>query len=272
MSKNTTLHKIARNVRSDVIDVAMKNGAGHIAPSLSCIEILTALYYKVLNYDPKDPLWQKRDRLIFSKSHGCYGLYSILAERGMIPMEKWLQFYTDASELTGCSERRAEYGIEAGCGSLGHGLPIAVGSAFGAKLQNHSYHTFCLMGDGETQEGTTWEALQFAVKHKLNNLTIIIDYNRLQAIDFTYKILENNKNDLFNRLTGFDIQLEHCNGHDPDEISKLLLKMKQRNTGGPIAVIADTIKGCGLKCMENIAKFHFRLPTEKELLEGRTDG
>ncbi len=267
-----SLHETARHVRDEVIEVALKNGAGHIAPSLSCIEILTALYYKALNYDPQNPLWDQRDRLIFSKSHGCYGLYAILAERGLLPRKKWLQFYTDDSELTGCSERRAEYGIEAGCGSLGHGLPIAVGSAFGAKLQGDSYHTFCLMGDGETQEGTTWEALQFGVKHQLNNLTIIIDYNRLQAIDFTYNILENQENDLFKRLTGFDIKLEHCHGHDPEQLAELLLRMKQRKQGGPVAVIADTIKGYGLKCMENKAKFHFRLPTEEELREGRTDG
>jgi transketolase len=272
MLPKKTLHEIARHVRGEVLEVAVKNGAGHIAPSLSCIEILTALYYKALDYDPKNPLWDQRDRFIFSKSHGCYGLYCILAERGMLPVEKWKQFHTDASELTGCSERRAEFGIEAGCGSLGHGLPIAVGSAFGAKLQGHPYHTFCLMGDGETQEGTTWEALQFAVKHQLDNLTIIIDYNRLQAMDFTFNILEKEENDLFKRLTGFDVLLEHCNGHNPEQLADLLLRLKNRKQGGPVAIIADTIKGYGLKCMENKAKFHFRLPTHEELLEGRTDG
>lgn len=272
MSTKSSLQHIAHNIRNQVIEVAVANGAGHIAPSLSCIEILTALYYKVLQYDFSNTLWKERDRFIFSKSHGCYGLYAILADRGLIPKEMWRGFHTPASDLTGCSERRQEFGIEAGCGSLGHGLPLAVGVAFGAKLQQHSYHTFCLMGDGETQEGSTWEALQFAVKHKLTNLTIIIDHNQLQAMDFTCNILDTAKDDLFDKLKGFHIPLEHCNGHDPDALVTLLSSLRNSNLSGPVAVIAHTTKGYGLKCMENIPKFHFRVPNAEEMKEGRTDG
>ena len=272
MNSTTLLQDKARFIRDEVIAVAVSNGAGHIASSLSCIEILTALYYKVMCYDFSNPTWDDRDRMILSKSHGCYGLYALMADNGLIPKVLWNKFHSDDCDLTGCSERRIEYGIEAGCGSLGHGLPMAVGVAFGAMLQKKNYHTYCVMGDGETQEGTTWEAIQFAVKHQLSNLTIIIDYNNLQAMDFTVNVLDRDENDIKRRLEGFGLSLHECNGHDPEEIANLLLDLKDRKNGGPIAIIARTVKGYGLRCMENVAKFHFRVPNKEELLEGRTDG
>lgn len=266
-----TLKDVASRIRGEVIKVAVANHAGHIAPSLSCIEILTALYYKVMRFDFSDPYWPERDRLIFSKSHGCYGMYAILTEKGLIPSQKWHDFYTEASDLTGCSERRLEYGVEAGCGSLGHGLPMAVGSAFGAKLQGLDFHTFCVMGDGETQEGTTWEALQFAVKHELNNFTLIIDYNKLQAMDFMTNILDQTTEDIFRRLEGFGLTLHHCDGHDSEKLAELMEKLQRDNGQKPKVIIAHTQKGHGLKCMENIPKFHFRIPTPEEIEQGRTD-
>lgn len=155
------LCKKANQIRKDIVEVAIRNGAGHIAPSLSCVDILTALYYRIMNIS-RYPQWEERDRLIFSKAHGCYGLYAILADIGYIKREDWENFYK-GSFLSGCVERSLENGIEASCGSLGHGLPIAVGIAFGAKLQNKSYRVYCIVGDGEMQEGSNWEAVQFAV-------------------------------------------------------------------------------------------------------------
>jgi transketolase len=114
----------ANQIRSDVINVSVRNKAGHIAPSLSCVDILVALYYNVMNYKVDDLLWDERDRLVFSKAHGCYALYAILADKGIMPKREWENFYTQDSTLLGCMERRLEYGLEAGCGSLGHGLPI----------------------------------------------------------------------------------------------------------------------------------------------------
>ena len=163
--KRNFLRKKSNEIRDEVIQVSVRNKAGHIAPSLSCVDILVALYYDVMSYKPENPLWEDRDRLVFSKGHGCYALYAILADKGIMPQKEWKEFYAPLSSLSGCIERRPEYGIEASCGSLGHGLPISVGIAFGAKLQNKNYHTFCIVGDGELQEGSTWEALQFAVKH-----------------------------------------------------------------------------------------------------------
>jgi len=241
---NMDLQKKADQIRKDVIRVAVKNKAGHIAPSLSCVDILTALYYDVM---------KPEDHFILSKSHGCYGLYSILADKGLIPKEDWENF-----NLSGCSERMVDKNgkpiIEAGCGSLGHGLPIAVGITWGLKLQGKQGRVFCLMGDGETQEGSTWEAIQFAHHHELSNLTIIVDRNRLQAMDSVYNIMDHS----FLCLSHFCL----FNGHDFKDIKEGFALNKRHQ---PNCLSFNTIKGKGLKCAENIPAFHFRLPSDEEL-------
>lgn len=264
-----TLQKKSDQIRQEVIEVAVKNGAGHIAPSLSCVDILTALYYSVMNYRQDNPYWDKRDRLIFSKAHGCYALYAILTDKGVIPGIEWKNFYASGSTLLGCMEYRLEYGFEAGCGSLGHGLPIAVGQAFGAKIQKKAYHTFCIIGDGEMQEGTTWEAIQFAVKHEVSNLTVIVDNNHLQAMDFIINVLDKTTKDNIKRLKGFGLLPIICNGHNVNKLAGLLNTKNISALKVPRVIIAETIKGYGLKCMESIPKFHFRIPTDEELKSRR---
>jgi len=268
MNKTTLLKKKSDYIRKEVVDISTRNKAGHIAPSLSCVDILTALYYDSMSYKPKEPFWDDRDRLIFSKAHGCYALYAILADKGVIPKKEWKNFYTENSTLLGCAERNVEYGLEAGCGSLGHGLPIAVGVAFGAKKKSKKCHTFCVVGDGEMQEGSVWEALQFAIKHEIGNMTIIIDYNRLQAMDFIIKILDKEEGQLIKKLEGFGLLPERCQGHDVIKLADTIKIAKTCQKDKPNIIIAETIKGFGLKCMENVPKFHFRIPTEKELLAG----
>ena len=268
--KNKYLQEKANYIRNEVIKIAVRQGAGHIAPSLSCVDILVALYYYCLSYNPKDPLWEDRDRLIFSKGHGCYALYAILADRGILPKKEWENFYTEGSALPGCIERKPEYGLEAGCGSLGHGLAIATGIALGAQLQGKPYHIFCITGDGELQEGSTWEALQFALKHQIRNLTIIIDSNRLQAMDFIVNILDRKRDDKIRRLRGFGFSPVVCPGHDVVKLAKCISSSKASKKNIPKVIIAETIKGFGLKCMENVAKFHFRIPSDEELSMGRT--
>ncbi len=260
-------HK-AGQIRRDVIETAFRNEAGHIAPSLSTVDILVALYYSAMNYCPDDPHWGERDRLILSKSHGCYALYSILADIGTLPKQKWKDFYTDKSDLKGCAERNLDYGIEAGCGSLGHGLPMAVGIAYAAKLRGDSYHIFCLVGDGEMQEGTCWEALLFATKHKLNNLTIIIDQNNLQAMDFIRDVMDNHASDLIERIKGFWLEPQIAPGHDTEALAEMLHVLKHSSSDTPNCLVAQTTKGYGLKAMENVPQFHFRLPTPDELKAG----
>lgn len=265
------LYKKANLIRNDMVKITVRNGAGHIAPSLSCIDILTAIYYKIMNLS-SHPKWEERDRLIFSKAHGCYGLYAILADIGYIKREDWENFYK-GSFLSGCAERSVDHGIEASCGSLGHGLPMAVGIAFGAKLQNKKYRVYCVVGDGEMQEGSMWEAVQFAVKHKLSNLTVIIDQNGLQAMDFLENVLtvKGRKFDLQQKMKAFGFEVKSCDGHNPKKIVSIIERWIKagKKLNKPQALVANTVKGYGLLCMENIPKFHFRLPTEAELKLGR---
>ncbi len=264
------LHIKANQIRKDLVEVAVKNKAGHIAPSLSCVDILVALYYRIMNLSG-DPQWADRDRLVLSKAHGCYGLYAILADIGYIERKKWENFSV-GNYLQGCAERDIEKCIESGCGSLGHGLPIAVGIAFGAKLQNKKYRVYCIVGDGELQEGSSWEAIQFAAKYKLSNLTVIIDSNKLQAMDFLENILtiEGRKDDLKQKMAAFGFEVKTCNGHNIAEIISIIEKWvkNQAEIAAPQVLLANTIKGYGLACMENVPKFHYRLPTEAELKRG----
>ncbi len=266
------LKEKADEIRRELIKVAVRNGAGHIAPSLSCVDILVTLYYDLMKIGDS-PFWEERDRLVFSKAHGCYGLYAILADKGFIPREEWENFYK-GSHLSGCSERDLEKRIEAGCGSLGHGLPIAVGIAFGAKLQKKEYRVYCIVGDGEMQEGSCWEAIQFAVKHKLSNLTIIIDHNRLQAMDFLENIMvpEGAKEDLRKKFKAFGLAVASCSGHSHKKIISAIRGLVKNNPVRPQVLVANTVKGYGLAFMENVPKFHFRLPTEEELVEEKRCG
>lgn len=265
------LHLKSDFIRNNLISVAVKNGAGHIAPSLSCIDILVALYYNIMTLSENTD-WDDRDRIIFSKAHGCYGLYSILADIGYIEKNDWNDFY-NGSCLSGCVERGIKNGIEAGCGSLGHGLPMAVGIAFGAKLQNNKYRVYCIVGDGEMQEGSNWEAVQFAVKHNLSNLTVIIDNNRLQAMDFLDNILtvKGRKNDLEKKMEAFGFDVESCDGHNPEKIVSVIETWikNQNKIDAPHVLVANTIKGYGLICMENTPMFHFRIPTEDDFKKGK---
>lgn len=270
VEENSILQEKANFIRDEVLRVCIANGAGHIAPSLSCVDILTALYYRCISYDPKNPFWEDRDRLVFSKAHGCYALYAILADIGIIPKWEWEGFYTEKSTLLGCMERRLEYGLEAGCGSLGHGLPIAVGIAFGAQIQEKSYYTYCVLGDGELQEGSAWEAIQFAVKHRIRNLMLIIDQNNLQAMDFVTNIMNRDRSDTEKRLLGFGLLPVVCYGHDTEKLAECIKNEKESKIDTPKVIIAETVKGFGLKCMENVPKFHFRIPTEEEINMGRS--
>ena len=240
------LQSKAKFIREEVLRIALKNKCGHIAPSLSTVEILTTLYYGVMltNYD----------YFILSKAHGCYALYAILADLHLLPQDQWENFGTDKSELTGCASYKPEWGIEAGCGSLGHGLPMAVGLAFGLMKQKKESDVFVMVGDGELQEGSNWEAIEFAVRHNLD-LCIIIDANGLQAMnEIPYTIT-----DIEYRLSEFGCEVIFVDGHDVKELYDAL-RTRNKKLGWPLVYLCRTVKGKGLPCMENEAKFHYRLP------------
>lgn len=218
-------------LRQDVMRVACKNNKGHIAPSLSCLDILA-----VLKYEPKF----KNDDIILSKAHGGYGLYAIEADQGKISKEDWENFNL-------C-------GIYDGMGSLGHGLPIAVGRAFGRRLQNKLGHVFVIVGDGELQEGSNWEALAFMHHHGLNNITVVVDYNQLQALEPVYDVL---CTDISRQFQGWGFHPAVCRGHNYEDLFAML-RLR------PAVIIACTTKGKGFPAIEDDPKFHYRIPTEEE--------
>lgn len=227
-------------IREDLIRVAVKNNKGHIQPSLSCVEILVYLFYE-LKIDPMN--------FVLSKSHGCYAYYAILCDLGFIPKDVWEEF-----RLPGCVERNDEYKIPASCGSLGHGVPIAVGMAFADRSQN----VYCIVGDGELQEGSCWEAIQFAAFHKLTNFCLIVDDNKMQAIDWTNKVLGSNWK---YKLSSFGLLAGNCDGHDFHELN---LCFKDR-FNLPYGLVCDTTKGLGLPISVGKPDWHYRVPNEEQL-------
>lgn len=263
------LQSKADYIRKEIIRVACKNGAGHIAPSLSCVDILVTLYYHIM-WPFKDfvdmsmkilpSIYEDRDRFILSKAHGCYGLYAILCDLGIIPKKIWEDMGKSTSILKGCCEYKPEFGLEAGCGSLGHGLPMAVGLAYGAGVQKKEYKVYCLVGDGELQEGSNWEAMEFACNHMLDNLVIIVDVNELQAMSET----PYNRWDIAERAEAFGCDVCYVDGHDIDNMVSEMENLTTPNIN-PLVIVAETIKGKGLKCMEGVMKFHYRIPTKEEL-------
>jgi len=227
--KNTI--KKARELRGEVMDVAVKHQQGHIAPSLSCLDILTVLYYSIAD---------EKDTIILSKGHGCYGLYAIWADLGLLSREKWENF-----DMPGCVD---------GYGSLGHGLPVAVGVAFANKMQHNDKHTWVVVGDGEMQEGSNWEALSFMFHHSLTNITIIVDCNGLQAMDRIENIMFQS---LEGRFLGWGFKPFKCDGHDHYQLQQWLETK-------PLVLMAGTVKGNGIDYMENKKEWHFRVPGEND--------
>jgi len=246
------LENICTLIRHDILETAFKSGGGHIAPAFSCVEILVALYFgEILNFDPNDPNNPDRDRFILSKGHGCLALYAVLSRLGLIP-------YDDIPGLCGHPEIDTP-GIEASTGSLGHGLSMGVGMALANKLNGRKGRVYVLMGDGECQEGTTWEAIRFAVEQKLNNLTIIVDANCIQAIKRTRSIG-------FWRMVHEVCISEMIDGHEWGDLLRALRPVPDAVFSQ--CVIAYTTKGKGLSFMENEIDWHYRLPeTDEELKE-----
>ena len=235
-----TLEKRAKWLRKETLDLSVKIGIGHLGGSYSIIEILVSLYDKVLNPE---------DTFILSKGHACYPYYILLKERrGYNP------------EISGHPDIDVKNGIPCTTGSLGHGLPIGIGMALASKIKKEVGDIYILMGDGECQEGTTWESSLVASNYKLDNLVAIVDRNNLQALDSTENILS--LGDLSGKFNEFGWHVSEINGHNFDEIISAL---KFRITEKPHIIVANTIKGRGISYMENDSKWHVRLPNQDEL-------
>jgi len=245
----------SRMLREMVIDALDGGGRGHPGAALSLIEILRVLYDDVLRYRAGEPDWPERDRCILSKGHGCLALYAILADKGFFPVEELhRQCHPDAM-LGGHPEAHKIPGVEASTGALGHGLPIGVGMALAARLQGRDSHVFVIMGDGEVNEGSVWEAAMCAAKHGLDNLVAIIDRNKLQSYGPTAEVLD--LEPLAEKWHSFGFTVHEANGHDVESLRKGLAALPYE-PGKPNLLICHTVKGRGIAEAEHNPSWHHK--------------
>ncbi|MGQ9367970.1 transketolase [Azospirillum sp. ST 5-10] len=255
------LRVIANRIRRRDLQAVFEAGAGHIGGEMSVIDLLTALYFNVLNVDPRAPLDPLRDRLVLSKGHTACALYVTLAERGFLPKEEIATFLKPLSRLNGHPNRTKVPGVETNTGPLGHGLPVAVGMAKAAKLDGASWRVFVITGDGEMQEGSNWEAIMAAAQFKLDNLTLIIDHNRLQQ---GARLADTNDvAPLAPKLEAFGWAAEDIDGHDMEQIVKALSR-DTMSPGRPKCVVAHTNKGHGISFMSDRVEWHHKVPNEAQ--------
>lgn len=255
------LENISKDIRCSILTMVKEAEVGHIGGSLSVTEILVALYFKILRIDPKNPFWADRDRLILSKGHSATALYSTLALRGFFPKDKLKTFGLINSCFQVHPDKTKVPGIEASTGALGQGLSIGIGMALSARLDKKDYHTYVIMGDGETQEGQIWEAAMFASHYKLNNITAILDYNKVQLMGNISEIMEIAP--VGDKWSSFGWEIFNINGHDFNEIVDSLQRARSVKVR-PSLIIANTIKGKGVSFMQNTCMWHGNVPSEKE--------
>ena len=265
--REAELKAIAAEVRRSIVRTVHHAGAGHLGGPMSAADLLTALYFQIMNIRPEDPAWEDRDRFVLSKGHSAIALYSVLAERGYFPKEELLTFDEIDSRLQAHPDMKLLPGLDMSTGSLGQGISAAVGMALGAKLKGKTFRTYCMIGDGETQEGQVWEAADVAVKYKLDNLTLILDYNKLQQ--YGWKGTEGRTREVpivnpADRWRAFGFHVATIDGHDFREIVRAFAETAGV-VGRPAIIVANTVKGKGVSYMENSYAWHSKVPTDQEL-------
>lgn len=260
------LNEKARQIRLLILEMVYQAQVSHIGSALSCVDILTALYFgNVMRIKPEEPLWPERDRFILSKGHGCSALYAALALRGFFPVDKLKDFAQNGSILSGHVTLNCLPGVENTGGSGGHGLSLGVGMALAAKMEKRNSQIFVLAGDGECQEGSIWEAIMFAGHHFLSNLTLIIDNNGLQIMGKTKSIVS--LEPLSEKFLAFGWELVPTSGHNFTTLT-WALKTKSHQ---PKVIIARTIKGKGVSFMEDNYLWHGQIPNEEEYKMARKE-
>ncbi|OGW78534.1 MAG: transketolase [Omnitrophica bacterium GWA2_52_8] len=255
------LKKRCKQVRRDIIDMTYAAASGHPGGSLSATEIVTALYFGLMNHDPKNPKWPDRDRLILSKGHASPLLYSVLAETGYFDRKLLPTFRKLGSPLQGHPDVRRLPGLEASTGSLGQGLSIGIGMALARRLDKKSFYTYVITSDGETNEGQTWEAAAMAAHHKVDHLIAFLDYNKYQLDDSTKVICD--MEPMTDKWIAFGWHVQEIDGHNLDEVIKAVNKAKAVKDQ-PAMIVAHTVKGKGVSFMENNNHFHGVAPTKEE--------
>lgn len=257
------LKEIAIDIRRRIICMAYKASGSHIAPSFSIVEILTALYFgDVLRYFPHDPKDENRDRFILSKGHASAAFYAVLARAGFFSKDLLDSYCQSGTVLGGHPNMHEIPGVEASTGALGHGFSYAIGIALAGKMNKQDYRVFALLGDGECQEGSIWEAALFAAHQRLGKLTAIIDYNKIQAMDRLEKIVT--MEPLADKWRAFGWDVTEVDGHDIAALVNTLQPSKELHDL-PRLIIAHTIKGKGVSFMENVPIWHYRLPNQQEM-------
>ena len=255
------LKDISKKVRRNIIEQVYGANSGHPGSSLSCVEILTVLYFNQMDIDPQNPKMENRDKLVLSKGHASPALYSVLAQRGYFDIEELKEFRKLGSRLQGHPDLKKLPGVDMSAGSLGQGLSSACGMALGDKLNKNNNRVYCILGDGETEEGQIWEAAMTAAHYKLDNLCVVIDNNNLQIDGKIEDVV--NPYPIDKKFESFGFEVLKCNGHDEQDLINTFEKAKTIK-GKPVVIIAKTIKGKGISYMEDKAEWHGKAPNEEQ--------
>ncbi len=259
---NVTVN-LAKNIRLNVLRMVFHAKASHVGSCFSVADILAVLYGHVLKLDPSNPNWPQRDRFILSKGHAAAAVYAALALRGFFPIKDLKDYGKDGSILMTHINHKVN-GVEFSTGSLGHGLSFAVGKALAGKMCGQNWRVFVLLSDGELDEGSNWEALMFASHHKLDNLVVIIDYNKLQSLTTVSNTL--GLEPLIAKFQTFGAMVCEVDGHDLSGLINIF-DCDFSNSGKPLLIVANTIKGKGVKFMENKVEWHYKSPNESQFTE-----
>ncbi|HSV74215.1 MAG TPA: transketolase [Chthonomonadales bacterium] len=257
----TDTRELALRIRLHALRMTSQGGSSHIGAILSMADIVAVLYGGVLRIDPQRPDWPDRDRFILSKGHAGAGIYAVLAERGFFPIEKLDTHYANGSDLSGHVSHRGIPGVELSTGSLGHGLSVGAGLAYGARLGDAAWRTVVLMGDGECDEGSVWEAALFASHHRLDNLVAIVDHNKLQSLTTVESTL--GLEPFADKWRAFGWEVVDVDGHDHEALDAAFSRIPPR-PGSPTCVLAHTVKGKGVSFMEDSVLWHYRTARGEE--------
>ena len=263
-----TLNQVAKNVRRGIIDAIYNGKSGHPGGSLSIADIITVLYFNEMNINPHNPNDEDRDRLVLSKGHCAPALYSVLANRGFFDVQELTTLRNIDSRLQGHPDMKKIPGVDMTTGSLGQGLSAANGMAIAGKLDNKGYRVYCILGDGEIEEGQIWEAAMASNKYKLDNLCVIVDNNNLQIDGTIEEVMSSYPID--EKFKSFGFQIINIDGHDIDEIIKAF-EVARNVKGKPTCIIAKTIKGKGISFMENKAEWHGKALNEEQYKQAKEE-
>lgn len=260
MNKNYTTKDFAKDIRKNTLQMIYNAKASHIGGALSMADILAVLYNDILNIEPRDPDNKERDRFLLSKGHACTSLYATLCLKGFFPIDELTKYAQEGSIFLSHTNHHIP-GIEISAGSLGHALPICCGLALAAKRKKAAWKTYCLVSDGELDEGSNWESILFAPQQKLDNLILIVDYNKIQSLGFVEDVID--LGPLKEKFTAFNWETFEVDGHNHQELKDVFLNVQELN-GKPKVIIAHTIKGKGVSFMEDKLLWHYKSPSEEQ--------